>query len=224
GFYLKLGQILAAKTDMLPAPYTESLSRLLDRLPPAPYGSICRTIRAELGDRPERLFRELDPFPLASATIAQVHRGALPDGRAVVVKVQHGSAARMMRGDLANLAALSGLMGAAGLQLGFDHGSLIREYNVQPRPCSKRGHPGNVLAMRRRTVTGPRPPHTSAAAAAAASTSVAPWPLAHGPHTPDADELQVALLDFGQAKELSPASRARYALLVAAMAVSMGRG
>ncbi len=75
GFYLKLGQILACKTDMLPGPYTESLSRLLDRLPPVPYSAVRRTIRAELGVSPEVLFRDVDPFPLASATIAQVrHR------------------------------------------------------------------------------------------------------------------------------------------------------
>lgn len=72
GFYLKLGQILACKTDMLPGPYTESLSRLLDRLPPVPYSAVRRTIRAELGASPEVLFRDVDPFPLASATIAQV--------------------------------------------------------------------------------------------------------------------------------------------------------
>ncbi|EFJ47150.1 hypothetical protein VOLCADRAFT_34029, partial [Volvox carteri f. nagariensis] len=110
GFYLKLGQILASKTDMLPQPYTESLSRLLDRLPPAPFRVVRRTIQAELDAPLEALFRELDPFPLASATIAQVHRGQLPDGRHVVVKVQHRSARRMMRSDLANLVALSGLM------------------------------------------------------------------------------------------------------------------
>lgn len=65
-----------------------------------------------------------------------MHRATLPDGRAVVVKVQHRSARRMMRGDLANLSRLSGLLAATGMDLGFDHGSLIREYNLQVR-CTR---------------------------------------------------------------------------------------
>ncbi|KAG2499766.1 hypothetical protein HYH03_002063 [Edaphochlamys debaryana] len=299
GFYLKLGQILASKTDMLPQPYTESLSRLLDRLPPAPFASVRRTIRAELGAPPEALFRELDPFPLASATIAQVHKGSLLDGTPVVVKVQHGHARAMMRQDLANLAAMSRLMEAAGLQLGFDHGSLVREYNIQvplefdflrearvatavrssleaasasfpalrrvvvpamvpshstPRLLTmeyldgvplldiagmdvvvRHGlmtslilaygvmilrdglfhsdpHPGNVMALRRR-----RPAAAngllqggSGGSSRRGSEELPQW---------ESGELQVALLDFGQAKQLTPASKARYALLVAAMAI-----
>ncbi|GLI67120.1 hypothetical protein VaNZ11_011328 [Volvox africanus] len=329
GFYLKLGQILASKTDMLPQPYTESLSRLLDRLPPAPYRVVRRTITADLGVPPEVLFGELDPFPLASATIAQVHRGQLPDGRPVVVKVQHGPAHRMMRSDLANLSALSGLMEAAGLQLGFDHGSLVREYNVQvplefdfgrearvasairtslesaaesypalrrvvvPRMVPSHSghrvltmeyldgvpildiagmdlavrhalmtslilaygimilrdglfhsdpHPGNVLAMRRRRTAA-----TTAAVAGGSGTgglratsfdaggriatvtdgnwlhpsyySALYSPAPTSPSLVDMEDLQVALVDFGQSKQLSAASRSRYAMLVAAMAV-----
>ena len=73
----------------------------------------------------------LDPFPLASATVAQVHRAVLLDGQPVVVKVQHPRAARLMRDDLTNMRLLSDMLTRMGLDLGFDHGSLVKEYQLQ---------------------------------------------------------------------------------------------
>lgn len=75
--------------------------------------------------------QSLDTFPLASATVAQVHRATLRDGQAVAVKVQHPAAARLMRDDLNNMRVLSDLLGFLRLDLGFDHASLVREYQVQ---------------------------------------------------------------------------------------------
>jgi predicted unusual protein kinase regulating ubiquinone biosynthesis (AarF/ABC1/UbiB family) len=74
GFYMKLGQILATKSDMLPPVYTDSLSRLLDELPPAPFKSVVKTLQRELllGRSLHEVFSEFECEPLACATIAQV--------------------------------------------------------------------------------------------------------------------------------------------------------
>lgn len=78
------------------------------------------------------------PPPPPPHFVLQVHRGVLPDGRVVAVKVQHSSARRTMASDLANLSHFSGLMSACRFDLGFDHASLIREYNAQVR-CGEGG-------------------------------------------------------------------------------------
>lgn len=74
GFYLKLGQILATKTDMLPKPYTDSLLRLLDKMPPMAFARVKRSVQRELRAPVDRAFDSIDTFPLASATVAQASR------------------------------------------------------------------------------------------------------------------------------------------------------
>ena len=83
--YLKLGQLLSSRPDLLPDVYIEELGKLVDEVPPVPFEVIERTIREELPDDP---FVEVEREPLAAASIAQIHTALLRDGREVVVKVQ----------------------------------------------------------------------------------------------------------------------------------------
>src|SRR2546421_10203440 len=83
--YLKLGQLLSSRPDLLPDVYIEELGRLVDEVPPFPFSDVERIVREDLG---ESAFARLDPEPLAAASIAQIHRALLPDGRDVVVKVR----------------------------------------------------------------------------------------------------------------------------------------
>jgi predicted unusual protein kinase regulating ubiquinone biosynthesis (AarF/ABC1/UbiB family) len=83
--YIKLGQILSSRPDLLPDVYIEELTRLQDEVPPVPYGEIERTIREDLG---LDAFARIDPEPLATASIAQIHPALLTNGREVVVKVR----------------------------------------------------------------------------------------------------------------------------------------
>jgi ubiquinone biosynthesis protein len=83
--YIKLGQLLSSRPDLLPDPYIEELGKLVDAVPPVPYAEIEPVIDAEIGlDH----FQRIDPEPLATASIAQIHPALLSSGREVVIKVR----------------------------------------------------------------------------------------------------------------------------------------
>jgi len=103
GLFLKAGQYLSARSDMLPRPFGEQLERLQDRVPPHPYRVVRRCIEEELGAPPEELFKHFWRRPIASASLAQVHRAVLADGRHVAVKVQRPEAEAQVLADLRNL-------------------------------------------------------------------------------------------------------------------------
>ena len=97
--YIKLGQILSTRSDLLPAPYREALSRLQDRVEPFPYADVERIVEQELGVRISKAFSFFEPEPAAAASLGQVHRAALRDGRRVAVKVQRPDIEEKIRDD-----------------------------------------------------------------------------------------------------------------------------
>jgi predicted unusual protein kinase regulating ubiquinone biosynthesis (AarF/ABC1/UbiB family) len=103
GAVMKLGQLASQAADFLPKEIAEPLKRLQKEAPPMPYAVIARQIERELGKPVAELFRELDHKPYAAASIGQVHRGVLPDGREVVVKVQYPGVAASCDTDLKQL-------------------------------------------------------------------------------------------------------------------------
>src|SRR5205807_5853228 len=83
--YVKLGQLLSSRPDLLPDVYVEELGKLVDEVPPVPFSELEPVIREDLG---EGVFASIDPEPLAAASIAQIHAALLTSGREVIVKVR----------------------------------------------------------------------------------------------------------------------------------------
>ncbi len=98
--FIKLGQLLSTRADLLPGPYLDALTRLQDQIEPFPFEEVERIVSGELGVRISKAFADFDPTPLAAASLSQVHRAYMRDGRAVVVKVQRPDIRDLIVGDL----------------------------------------------------------------------------------------------------------------------------
>ena len=132
GFYLKVGQVFATKQDLFPPQYVRKLSFLYDACPPAPVDEVIQTIEQSLGKPLLELFEYFDYEPLATATVAQVHRARMtPTGREVVVKVQRQGMEKLMRQDMGNMLFFAHFMHRLGFDLKIDQVSILREYQEQ---------------------------------------------------------------------------------------------
>ena len=98
--FVKFGQLLSTRPDIVPPDIISELRALQDDVRPFPFEDVERTIREELGQPIERLFLEFEEKPIAAASIGQVHRATLPNGRQVVVKVQRPNAPRQIESDI----------------------------------------------------------------------------------------------------------------------------
>lgn len=98
--FVKLGQMLSTRPDMVPVEFATALERMQEKVAPIPVERIASIIERELGAPVSKLFASFDPVPLGCASIAQVHRAQLHDGREVAVKVQKPEVAAQLRSDL----------------------------------------------------------------------------------------------------------------------------
>jgi ubiquinone biosynthesis protein len=98
--FVKFGQLLSTRPDVVPPDIVVELRGLQDDVRPFPFEQAERVIEEELGNTLERLFLDFDPAPVAAASIGQVHRATLPNGRRVAVKVQRPGAPRQIEADL----------------------------------------------------------------------------------------------------------------------------
>lgn len=103
GGFIKLGQVIAVIGGFLPEAYRQHLSALQDRVPPRPFAEIETRLKTALGPNAVELFGELDRQPIAAASLAQVHRATLPDGRQVAVKVLYPGIEALIEADLRTL-------------------------------------------------------------------------------------------------------------------------
>src|SRR5207253_707102 len=105
--YIKLGQLLSSRPDLLPDVYIEELGKLVDEVPPVPFDQILRVVDSEL---PGDAFVRVDPAPVATASIAQIHSALLKSGREVILKVRRPGIVEQVELDLALLRSTAELL------------------------------------------------------------------------------------------------------------------
>jgi ubiquinone biosynthesis protein len=105
--FVKVGQLLSTRVELLPRPYLDALSRLQDEVEPFGFGDVEKIVTTELGVRISKAFAEFESTPMASASLGQVHLARLRDGRAVAVKVQRPNIREQMVEDLDALADIA---------------------------------------------------------------------------------------------------------------------
>ncbi|WP_454728598.1 ABC1 kinase family protein [Cellulosimicrobium protaetiae] len=105
--FVKFGQVLSTRRDLLPATFADALATLQSEVPPAPWSQVEAAVTGALGRPIDEAFAEFSPEPLASASVGQVHAARLLDGREVVVKVQRPGARAQVETDLAILGRLA---------------------------------------------------------------------------------------------------------------------
>src|SRR5919202_5933440 len=108
--FIKLAQLLSTRADLLPQPYIEALTRLQDKVGPFPFTEVEQIVASELGVRVSKAFSRFESSPIAAASLGQVHRAALRDGREVVVKVQRPGIREEMSKDMDVLSDMSAFL------------------------------------------------------------------------------------------------------------------
>lgn len=123
GAFIKLGQMLSTRPDLIPPEYAKELAKLQDDAPAVPLEQIRQVVLQEMGQLPEAIFAQFEPTPMASASIAQVHAARLRDGQEVVVKIQRPDISIAIEQDLEILASMANWAAA--------HSAIGRIYNLQ---------------------------------------------------------------------------------------------
>lgn len=120
--FIKLGQLLSTRSDIMPPAYMEALARLQDKIEPFPFAEVEQIVCSELGVRLSKAFQEFEEKPLAAASLGQVHRAILRNGRVVAVKVQRPGIREQIADDLDALDDLAQIVDKhteAGQQMQF---------------------------------------------------------------------------------------------------------
>jgi aarF domain-containing kinase len=147
GLLIKTCQFISSRADVAPPEYVSVLSRLQDRVPSRPYSQVAAQVERELGARPEILFAEFARKPVASASLAQVHRAVTNEGDVVAVKVQYEGIERVVATDLRNLSILVRLL--ARMEPNFDFRILmdeVRRYAPQELDFVREGNSAERVA------------------------------------------------------------------------------
>jgi len=132
--FVKFGQLLSTRPDVVPPDIIAELRPLQDDVRPFPFAEAAHVIEEELGNSIARLFLDFDEEPVAAASIGQVHRATLPNGKAVAVKVQRPGAARQIEADVALMYQAARLVKERVRSLDFiDARALVDEFARQLR-------------------------------------------------------------------------------------------
>ena len=128
--FIKLGQVLSARSDLLPPDYLHELSTLQDEVPPLPFEKIEPVFRGEFGCSPFDAFAEFEPKPIASASIGQAYRAVMRSGDEVVVKIQRPDVEEQVRTDLALMRRVAWFINRSPYVARYDLPALVREFSA----------------------------------------------------------------------------------------------
>lgn len=132
--FVKLGQILATRVDLFSPEWIAEFEKLQDQAPAVAFEAICQQLEEDLGCAPQEVFAELNPEPLAAASIAQVHRARLEDGTEVVIKVRRPGIRPKVEADLRLLARLVEVTEAEAPDLRrFKLREVVRQFTLSMR-------------------------------------------------------------------------------------------
>ncbi|ALF55555.1 ABC transporter [Nostoc piscinale CENA21] len=126
--YIKLGQLLSTRPDLLSAAYIEELSTLQDEVPPVPWSEIEVVIRKQLKRPLEEVFPKINPVPVAAGSIAQTHRATLADGREVALKVQRPGIDTTIAQDIALIQGIADLVARTDFGQTYEIKSIAEEF------------------------------------------------------------------------------------------------
>lgn len=127
--YVKLGQLLSTRPDLLPPEYIAALSALQSKVPPVPWEAIEIVIRQQLSRPLEDTFSQIDPVPVAAGSIAQTHRATLKDGREVALKVQRPGLSTVVEQDIALIKFVASLVAQTDFGQYYDTSALAEEFS-----------------------------------------------------------------------------------------------
>lgn len=128
--FIKLGQVLSTRADLIPAEVVEELSKLQDDVVPMPFVEVKEQIRQALGRNTDEVFQSIDETPVGSASIAQVHKAVLKTGEDVVIKIQRPRVAEQIRADLSVLSYLAKALEATVEEMGiYSPTGIVEEFD-----------------------------------------------------------------------------------------------
>ncbi|AFY39509.1 ABC-1 domain-containing protein [[Leptolyngbya] sp. PCC 7376] len=127
-FYVKLGQLLSTRPDLLPPKYIETLTDLQAKVPTVPWFEIEQTISQELGKPLSEVFQEINPNPVAAGSIAQIHRAVLRNGKAVALKVQRPGIDQIVSQDTVLITGIAELAALTEIGQDYDVVALAKDF------------------------------------------------------------------------------------------------
>ncbi|MHC4987594.1 MAG: ABC1 kinase family protein [Planctomycetota bacterium] len=128
--FIKLGQMLSTRPDLIPAEYVAELEKLQDRVAPEKYEHIRNAVKQQLGAFPEEVFETFEPVPLAAASIAQVHRARTKEGCEVVVKIRRPGIVKTIHTEMEILQDIAGMVKARlGRENTIDPVRMVSEFS-----------------------------------------------------------------------------------------------
>jgi ubiquinone biosynthesis protein len=169
--FIKLGQLLSTRADLIPAPYLQALARLQDDVEPMSFAVVEETVQTELGVRLSDAFSFFDHVPVASASLGQVHRAALRDGRPVAVKVQRPDMRECIDADMAAMEDIAEFLDRRtewGRRYGFTQmldefrQTLLRELDYRIEAQNLSTLRSNLAGIEHIDVPAPVPDYTTA--------------------------------------------------------------